>query len=48
MLVLFNNGTPRTLARYLIDRYMQAQYDLQIEAARLADKIAAIAPRRAA
>jgi len=27
---------------------MQTQYDLQVEAARLADKIAAIAPRRAA
>jgi plasmid maintenance system antidote protein VapI len=27
---------------------MQTQYDLQVEAARLADKIAAISPRRAA
>jgi hypothetical protein len=27
---------------------MQTQYDLQIEAARLAEKIAAIAPREAA
>ena len=45
MLVLFDNGTPRTLARYLIDHHRVTDKNLSYQQNLAARKIAIVAPR---